>query len=130
MKAKLLVVFLMATVAGSAMASGGVFGGGRLPSQQPQIVDPLYDHGKAVYTGKVRKYGKLKYCVTEPGNEKLGKLKRKTLKPYKNGDIRVFINNLYNCDQPDQLIATVLVRDDLIAVLHYINKRYRLRLNA
>lgn len=113
----------------SPAAASGSFG-----RQQPQLperqrqVDPLYDQGKAVFKGRIRDYGKLKFCLVDPESGELAKLKGRTIKPFKEADINKFATSLYNCEMPEQQIAGLLTRDDLIAVVYYLNKRYKLNL--
>lgn len=127
---KFALAMIFMGVASTAFASGasGGFRGSSVPTPRP--VDPLYEQGKAVYSGKVRSYGRIKYCIASPGQDAGGKLQKKTLKAYKRSSANEFALSLYNCDQPDQRIVDVLERSDLNAVVYYLNKRYKLNLTA
>ena len=112
----------------SAHASGGFSGGGRLQTPQ-QVVDPLYEQGKAVFSGKTRSRSeKVDYCVVAPGGTEAEKLKRKTVKPFKRASARQFALSLHDCDMPETKIAEILSQEDFRAVVYYLNKRYKLRL--
>lgn len=117
----------LALVGAAADASGSFGRSQQLPERQRQV-DPLYDQGKAVFKGRVRDYGKLKFCVADPQSGELAKLKGKTVKPFREGDVNDFAASLYNCEMPEQQIAGLLTRDDLVAVVYYLNKRYKLKL--
>ncbi|MEM1092636.1 MAG: hypothetical protein AAGI67_19770 [Pseudomonadota bacterium] len=115
-----------------AEASGSVARPTQLQDRQLQgrqrQVDPLYDQGKAVFKGRVRDYGKLMFCVVDPESGELAKLKRKTVKPFRDADATNFAASLYNCEMPEQQIAGLLTRNDLVAVVYYLNKRFKLML--
>ncbi len=115
-----------------AEASGSVARPHQLQDQQLQArqrqVDPLYDQGKAVFKGRVRDYGKLRFCVVNPESGELAKLKRKTATQFRDAGVNDFAASLYNCEMPEQQIAGLLTRDDLVAVLYYLNKRFKLML--
>ena len=127
MKQLSVLVLLMAAM-GSVQASGG-FGGnaGRL---QTQVVDPLYEEGKAVFNGKTSRHGKIDYCVRVPGSSEVEKLRRKTLKSFKRSKVREFAESLHDCNMPDRKIAEVLGQEDFRAIIYYLNKRYRLKLTS
>lgn len=110
-----------------AMASGS-YGGGRSYDTTPQVrqVDQTYETGKAIYKGRASSAGKLKYCV-EVDNE-IVPLKRKSLKPFKNASYNDVANKLYNCDSPETKIAEQLSKDEMLYVLYYLNKRFKLNL--
>jgi len=71
---------------------------------------------------------RISYCVTA-GDVKLP-VKSKSIKPYKKTTYDNLAQNLYNCDKPDSLVANELSRDNLLYVLYYLNKRYRLNLTT
>ncbi len=134
MKKRFCLVMIAMLIAGNgaALASGSASGGfGQTDVRvQARQTDPLYDEGKAIYKGKKRGIGKIKYCLSEPETGELGKLRGKTVKPFRKGSVEAFAGSLVNCEMPDQQIATVMTRDDLIAVIYYLNKRYKLNLGA
>lgn len=118
---------LMTLFSMSALASGGTLSGSSIGSSTYQRqVDQTYETGKAIYQGRLAGSPKLSYCVAA-GDEVVG-LKTKTLREYKKTTYEHFAQNLYNCDKPDTLAAAELTKDDLIYVLYYLNKRYKLSL--
>ena len=78
------------------------------PNTVGRNVDQIYEYGKAIYVGRGSEFEKIKYCVTERGPDPGGKLRGKTTKPYKGGDAHVFGAQLYDCDEPERRIDTVL----------------------
>lgn len=124
-----LFVILLGSLPTLAYASGTSGGFNDQTRPEPRIVDPTYERGKAVANGKIRDYGKAKVCVL-PANEeaKGGKLKRKTLKPYRSVDVNVFATRLYICDQPELKAGEALESGDFLAVIYYLNKRFKLKL--
>ena len=93
------------------------------PSQP--VVDPAYEAGKAVYTGRKSNAPKISYCLKE--GDELVKLKRKTIKPHKKGSYSSLAASLYNCDT-NSFVKEELARQDFIHVLYYLDKRYKLKL--
>lgn len=107
---------------------GGGFSGGSYNSPQARPVDQTYELGKAIYTGRAKGEPSLEYCIAVEG-EKLP-LKRKSVKVFKDSTYNEFANNLYNCEEPDQLVAETLTRDSLLYVVYYLNKRHKLKLRG
>ncbi len=125
---QLSVLFILMLSMGSVHASGGFGGsGGRL---QTQVVDPLYEEGKAVYSGKTSRSQRIDYCVLVPGGSEVQKLRRKSLKSFKRSSVRDFAVSLHDCDMPERKIADVLDQADFRAVIYYLNKRYKLKLTS
>ena len=122
---------LLAAVAASAFvlspivnASGG--GGYDTGSFSQSRIDQLYELGKSYYKSPQANGTRLEYCVkTDSG---LAKLSRKSVKPFKRGAASQFVNSLYSCNDPSLKIADALPADQGDAVLHYLNKRFKLRL--
>lgn len=124
---KLIASALVSSVlmlSGPVSASGG--GGFNQGSFSQRNIDKLYEQGKALYKNGTASSGKVKYCVQTGSG--LTKLSRKSVKAYKKGSAATFANNLYNCDQPDVRIAQLVSEDEGQAILHYLNKRFKLRL--
>ncbi len=127
----LLFTFMVSDIA-IASGSSGVYGGGSSRSSgsvgsSSSRTDVTYEHGKSIFKGRNRRYGKLKYCIDN--GEELEKVKRGTLKPYKSGSAELLADKLYNCEMPEEKISDILSRNDLISMLYYLNKRYKLKLN-
>ena len=94
-------------------------------SERERVVDPTYESGKAVYTG--RSAPKLSYCV-KVGDEII-KVKRKSIKEFKQKSYSDLAKNLYRCDDPNQAIRGSLEKQQFLHVLYYLNKRYKLNLS-
>lgn len=117
------------TAFASGGGGGGGFGGGGGSYSQPQRqVDETYEVGKAIFNGRQSGVASISYCVAS-GDVKLP-VKSKSLSDYKKTTYDNLSQNLYNCDKPDTLIATELSNDNLLYVLYYLNKRYRLKLSS
>ncbi|MCV6604034.1 MAG: hypothetical protein OIF34_01925 [Porticoccaceae bacterium] len=114
----------------SASGSGGYSGGSAFPSgsQRQRPVDAVYEHGKSLVSGRNKTYGKMKICINNSESGESQKIKRKYLKPYKQGKALDFANNLHNCKLPEQKVVDIYARNDLAALIHYYNKRYKLKL--
>ncbi len=130
-----LASVLLLTQASISMASGGYSGGssaggfGNSSSSRPaRQVDQTYEVGKAIFKGRQAGEPSLQYCVVADG-EKVP-LKRSTVKGYKNTTYDNLANSLYQCDQPEKLVAQGLTRDSLLYVLYYLNKRHKLKLKS
>ncbi len=123
---------LLVLVSGHAMASGSYGGGGGGGSfnntPQQRQVDPVYEQGKAIYRGRKSGEPSLNYCVVSEG-EKVP-VKRSSIRSYKKTSYQELAQNLYNCDNPESLVADELTRDSLLYVLYYLNKRHRLNLRG
>ena len=116
------------------LASGGESeddsGGFEEPSDFERIervVDPTYESGKSIYTGRKRGITKLSYCLKDQ-DAGVVKLKRKTIKQFKKSSYSELAKNLYQCDTPDSTIKSQLESKDFLHVLYYLNKRYKLNL--
>ena len=125
--------FLALSQASLSLASGGgSYGGGGGGSFNNTVnsrpVDQNYEIGKAIFKGRQSGEPSLEYCVLADG-EKVP-LKRKSLKAYKKASYDTFANSLFQCDQPDKLVADGLSRDSLLYVLYYLNKRHNLKLKG
>ena len=130
---KFSTILFSATIAlssATAFASGGGGGGygGGSYSQPQRQVDQTYEVGKSIYNGRQSGVASISYCVAS-GGVKLP-VKSKSLKEYKKTTYDNLAQNLYNCDQPDTLVSSELSNDNLLYVLYYLNKRYRLGLSS
>ena len=123
-----MTLFSISTFASGG--GGGGYGGGSIggsSSRQIQI-DNTYETGKAIFNGRRDSSPKLSYCVTS--DDEVVKIKSRSLKAYKNTTYDNLAQNLYICDRPDTLVGLELTRDDLLYVLYYLNKRYKLSLKG
>ncbi len=129
---RLGVLLLSSFIATPALASGGIGGGGFSGTsgqpRPPREVDEAYEYGKLIYTGRAEGTEKVKYCVLADGQPK--KLKRSTLKPFRNGKSAELANAIYDCDNTEQLALAKLDRKQVPFVLYYLNKRYKLNLSS
>ena len=128
---KILFSATLALSTATAFASGGGGGyssGGGSYSQPQRQVDQTYEVGKAIFNGRQSGVASISYCVAS-GEVKLP-VKGKSLSAYKKTTYDNLAQNLYNCDKPDTLVASELSNDNLLYVLYYLNKRYRLRLTS
>lgn len=135
------VLVLIASIAvtglstGSALASGGGgggggfgggFGGASVP--QPRVVDQNYETGKAIFNGRAGGQ-KIAYCIKDKNADgELVPVKGKSIRSYKRAGYQDLAENLFNCDDPENLVANQLKRDDFLYVMYYLNKRYKLAL--
>lgn len=121
------VLPVVANASGSGGLGGGRSFGGSLDS--PRQTDPAYEQGKAVFKGRIKEYGEVKYCLisTEAENG-VAKIKRKSLKPFKGQTAQVLADALRFCDDNSTVPNKVLTRDDFLYLIYYLNKRYRLKL--
>jgi len=120
---KVAYVFIVAFV---LMATNALASGPYLGDADGNKVDFSYEHGKALYSGRMPSVGKIKFCV--PKGDKFVKVKRKTLKPYVGGDFESLGYSLVNCDKPDERIVDRMGEQNTGFVLHYLDKRYKLKL--
>ena len=105
-------------------SSGGGFGGGNNVSGQR--VDTLYEEGRALFRASQVNGTKLEYCVKD-GNQ-LKKLSRRSVRDFKRGPASEFVGSLYSCANPELTIAELVTEEDGSKILHYLNKRFKLRL--
>lgn len=107
-----------------AFASGG--GGFNTSGFSQKKVDQLYELGKSYYKARQANGTRLEYCVKN--GDSLKKISRRALKPFKKQPASTLINNLYSCSNPSLKIADAVADDQGEAILHYLNKRFKLRL--
>lgn len=112
-------------VSSSALASGG--GGHDTGGFSQKKIDQLYELGKSYYKSPQADGSRLEYCVRN--NDELKKLSRRSVKPFKRGPVSAFVDSLYSCTDPAVKIADVIDDEQGEAVLHYLNKRFKLRLS-
>lgn len=91
--------------------------------------DPVYEQGKAVFKGRIKEYGKVKYCLASDDSETGAvKIKRKSMKRYKEQRVQELLKDLRFCDEESGALLQVLSREHLQYLVYYLNKRYRLKL--
>ena len=118
----------------SAAQYGGSSGGGGGVSVSGGGKDPLFDKGKAVYRGRAESAKGTKFCVVDKGGEgeapEAKKLSRSNLKPFKGGSKRVLMLQLVDCEDATKPARTVLSAEDLRALVHYLDGRFKLKLGG
>ena len=138
MHLKILFLALSLCFTLNAQASGGGGGGGYggggfstgtvAPQRQ---TDPVYEHGKAIYKGRVSSYKDISVCILSETDEAgFSKVKSKTIKHLKSTSYNEVAKNLVTCDDKDQLVFNLLSRNDTIALIYYLDKRYKLKLKS
>lgn len=105
-------------------ASGG--GGFDQSGFSKQRIDQLYETGKAHYKSRQADGSRLEYCIKTESS--LKKLSRRSVKPFKRGSAAAFIGSLYSCADANLKIADAVPDDQGDAILYYLNKRFKLRL--
>lgn len=128
-----VTIFLLGLSTGNAFASGGddsddTQNGLDLSSYERNevVVDPSYETGKSIYTGRKKGVTKLSYCLLS--GEQPVALKRKTIKVFKQTTYSKLSVKLVNCDKPSMRIRDELEQKDFLTVLYYLDKRYKLAL--
>ena len=107
---------------------GGSYGGTTsLPAVQ---TDPWYERGKLIYSGRSKSYKGIKYCLKTDQSTELLAIKSKVMKPYKKKTYNDLAADLYNCKVPTQQAASFLKEKDILALVYYLNKRYKLKLST
>lgn len=118
------IVFTSIVINPTAFASSG--GGFNQSSFSQQKIDQQYELGKSYYKSRQADGSRLEYCIKN--GDKLKKISRKAVKPFKKGPASGFINSLYSCTDPSVKIADVIADNQGDAILYYLNKRFKLRL--
>lgn len=114
-------------IAAPAHASGsGSYGGYSTDNQKSKRVDETYEYGKAIYKGRVKSVGKISFCLAQ--GDQLFRAKRGSLKGYSGGSFQQLANDLVNCKNPDEQIIAKIGEQKTRFLLHYLNKRYKLKL--
>lgn len=111
---------LMACTSSLALASGS-------EARSGDTFDAVYAQGKALLKGRTGGFEKVTYCVNTADGAK--KLKSRSIKPHRRGTSDALAAALVNCDAPDKSIVSYMDAPSVQAVLHYLNSRYRLKLD-
>jgi len=123
-----LAAFFVFAFSSSVFASGGYGGGsGSFSSSTPtREVDPTYERGKSLFSGRIEGVQKIKYCVAD--GEEYTKVKRSSLKAYKESTYNILLSSLRNCDSLENGMLDYLNTDQAVHVIYYLDKRYKLDL--
>ena len=106
--------------------ASGTLSGDRSNRVPSRTVDQNYEYGKAVLKGKIDGLATYQYCVNHEGTS--APLSRKVLKPFKTLEYAVLAQALVDCERPEVKLVEEVGAHDFQYVLHYLNKRYRLKL--
>ncbi len=102
--------------------------GGRGDGLSRSRTDRLYEQGKALFRGQARQARGLEVCVLDAKRGRGVPVKRASLAPFRKRSANDLAVALVSCgSEPVQLHRT-LDRRDLRALVHYLDKRHRLRL--
>ncbi len=105
-------------------ASGGGIGSNQ--DGYSKKVDQLYEKGKSYFHSSYVDGKRVEYCVTEKDSPK--KISRKSLKRFHATSPDMLMAQLVHCDDPGQLVSAEVPRNQIDAIVYYLNKRYRLSL--
>lgn len=125
-----LGIALLSLTPSVVLASGstGDYGGSSY-DRPAKTIDPVYERGKAIFTGRSQEYRKYAFCIRDNSSSEPQKIKRKNIKAYKNSTYDAVAGELVKCDEPNKAITDVVSRDDVSFLVYYIDKRYKLELS-
>ena len=128
---RVMVVLMAALFSTAILASGsGGYGGDTRFKNTPRQTDPVYEHGKAIFKGRSANYKKVKFCLKDDEKaEGFKKIKSRNIKPFKETSYEEISQHIVICDNPEQLARQLLSREDILALIYYLDKRYRLKLS-
>ena len=119
----------LASLSSPAFASGAHAPGGRDAFARSRT-DALYEQGKAVFRGRAKSAKGLEVCVLgsdDPADVRAAR--RQSLLRFRGGSPDALAAALVTCGDESRRIAPRLPRKDLQALVHYLDKRHRLRLD-
>ena len=134
------VILLVAMISPPVLASGGGgggYGGGRGFDYggSRERTDPAYERGKKVAKGRAPSARGVKVCVAvsseesdEDGKLVAKKLSARTLRPLRETSPTAVAKRLVDCGDVTAPAGELLSLRDLSDLVHYLNKRYKLRL--
>lgn len=109
-------------------------GGGLLHNGDLSPIDRTYSLGKSIFMGRGRKIHGLRVCLSvrngDHDDPTAVRLSRRVLKPFKDRPIIEFTTRLVDCENPQSQVALILDRIEFRALVHFMNKRFRLRLKS
>ena len=91
-------------------------------------VDPKFEQGKAIFSGRDKSAAMIRYCVFHRG--KLLKVKRSTVKQFRHKPIEHFESHVVDCKNPNQSAFDQLSDQHRQLVTYYLDKRFWLRLEG
>ena len=126
----------------------GVANASGFPGPNPDHIDPgnsnandlrlsnsAYVLGKSIYYGRSKgKLPELKVCLSvydeETDAPKAVSLSRKLLRPFRERHITSLTSRLVDCEAPTSQVALILDRTEFRALIYFMNKKFRLRLES
>jgi len=120
--------------AGGAVANpdrldSGVFNGSDL-----LLSNSAYILGKSIYHGRGKRVPGLRICLSvydeEADAAKAVRLSRKVLRPFRGQHITSLTLRLVGCEAPISQVALILSRTEFRALVYFMNKKFRLRLES
>jgi len=124
-----LLALVSSTFASGALASGGGGGG---PGSARSRTDATYELGKAVFRGRAPEARGLEVCLLDEQGETPSAIaiNRESMKPFRRGPSRALRTRLVECGSEPRPVSHQLDRTNLGALVHYLNQRYRLKLEG
>jgi len=118
--------FSITAFASGSYSSGGYDSGSSSIRSAPKPVDQAYEYGKSIYFGRVQ--GKVvSYCINR--NNVSSPVKRSSIRTVKGVSYTQLGKLLHNCENTEQVMSSILNKNQLNAVAYYLNKRYKLNLS-
>lgn len=109
-------------------------GGGLLHNGDFSSIDGAYALGKSIYMGRGRKGHRLRVCLSVRNgvdeDPDVVRLSRRVLKPFKDRRVIELTTRLVDCENPESQVALIFDRTEFRALVHFMNKRFRLRLKS
>lgn len=120
----------------ASLASGTGTGGGighisgfnrSLPHQEPGI-DQTYEYGKAMISGRLRKFRNVTFCVANEDRSNSQRISYQSVKHFKNTESAQLYRAIVICRSPEQKILELAEPVEIQALVHYLDDRYNLEL--
>ena len=109
--------------------SGGGYRGGDVFSPGSRT-DALYERGKALSRGRVRAHRGVELCIVEAEGAEPREIGFRSLSSFRGGQRADLARHLVVCDAPEVSAREKLGESDEAALVHYLERRYRLRLES
>ena len=132
----LLAVFFSGAVnhAFAGMANPERLDSGTFNGNELRLDNSAYILGKSIYQGKGKNVPGLRICLSDYDDEedapKAVRLTRKALRPFRGRHITALTSRLVDCEAPTSQVALILNRVEFRALVYFMNKKFRLRLES